>query len=1326
MKFAWPGIPSLGSEDIDVALDGVWLADVGQGNVHKASHLLREWGKTEKTADRDFAAAWIDLLSSNFRKALDAFKRSFENESSPEKRFIIASSANYCLVASRVLPDGRWVDFTEANDANHINKVTEWRGHFESLAALALPDEERFIGLYIGCFRTNFPKVIGTLMQLRRAGSFPVPPAHAIAPLKLKELFDLHSRTDFPLIFNFMLLKLAELYGVWGNLDNIDAYITEIGDQLGGAYRAVAVFYRGRLRISQGKVGFPELFGCIPSNAMQMAFASLLAVKPPIAAAADLELALADFEASHTFFDRLDSPRAKAQIEICIAYLYAVKSEFNEATRYYNDAQSNAAKVNDIRLQYTAYAGRVLTGIFSRAPELDIVNAAQCISDFFYSRELPASAMAFGIALSETSLEVLNRGFVDQALQCLLMAEEIILPFRPPLQLCRISVARAHIYATINAYSRARIELDKSVNWIQLADKSAPLQTAHHKLIRYFVALNVAVKEQDADQLERDFLELQVVKSTLPQVSEEECERLGKLILVGIQAEEELNRDTSVSSPTDLNKKVVEAFSVLEKGSACEFHKLCRSLESSYALLIPWYKALGHQRVEEPEQAEIQFRKVLDVAKKRNDGDYIEAMVFSEQKKFNETVHALNRYAHRNYPDTQELVSILSAGNHRSVDSRRRQVAQIFANIEAWDLAAAEYAKSNYVAPDIETMAADMDPGMLVDALNHARIFEHNKQYKEAKNSYKNLLAAIEYKRSQFFDEYLQLSFGGEAIIYLIYGEYCRYFIGQGDWRNAHYISELGRARTLTEYIDRRVRSSSTDDLSNTYHTQATKVERLIQQRTIASRQADVPVQRIEDMLSSIKKETSLLRDLEAKVYDRTGRPNPQLPAELIASVDECAKRLPDETLMLCYFYYRSYFYGWAIDRTGIAGTFSTNEIQGWGFNHKTFDHRVSEWIAQLADGKSETEGKAWGSLLSQLLLEPFRNLITAAKSILFIPYGVLNLAPLQALPWHKTYLGREKIVSYLPASTLLKFLKPFNYSQNLSGLVVGDPDDMKILNEVTGDFSNQFQLPSAGLEALVIGMESDFTILIAEEATEAVVKREWSSDTNIVHIAAHGWFQHGASLQSGIVLAAGGYLSVDDLMSMNVDSRIVILSACDTGKSELKGSDIVGIVRGLLCAGASAIVVSMTPAYDVAGTLLMIQLHRNLRHQHPLGKALLLAQQWLSSITAAEALDFLHEIGTFLVAKNKLSADIEARLLICEGDIHILTGKFTAMRKCYRRAAALWFSIGKSKMSDETNATLRGHDFREDYPDAGERYATAIFSDVRYWANFSVIGHWF
>jgi len=79
----------------------------------------------------------------------------------------------------------------------------------------------------------------------------------------------------------------------------------------------------------------------------------------------------------------------------------------------------------------------------------------------------------------------------------------------------------------------------------------------------------------------------------------------------------------------------------------------------------------------------------------------------------------------------------------------------------------------------------------------------------------------------------------------------------------------------------------------------------------------------------------------------------------------------------------------------------------------------------------------------------------------------------------------------------------------------------------------------------------------------------------------------------SGIKLG-DGYLNLVDLYQMRLSARLVTLSGCATGMNFVDaGDELLGLQRGLFCAGATSLLLSLWDVHDRSTAALMEEFYR-------------------------------------------------------------------------------------------------------------------------------------
>jgi CHAT domain-containing protein len=116
--------------------------------------------------------------------------------------------------------------------------------------------------------------------------------------------------------------------------------------------------------------------------------------------------------------------------------------------------------------------------------------------------------------------------------------------------------------------------------------------------------------------------------------------------------------------------------------------------------------------------------------------------------------------------------------------------------------------------------------------------------------------------------------------------------------------------------------------------------------------------------------------------------------------------------------------------------------------------------------------------------------------------------------------------------------------------------------------------------------------VLLGEDATLDAL-RGLGAGARLIHIAAHGLFRRDNPMFSAIQLGSSR-LTVFDLYELDLAAEVVVLSGCGTGASVVVGGDeLIGLVRGLLYAGARNVIATLWDAHDESTRRFMAALYR-------------------------------------------------------------------------------------------------------------------------------------
>jgi CHAT domain-containing protein/Tfp pilus assembly protein PilF len=270
---------------------------------------------------------------------------------------------------------------------------------------------------------------------------------------------------------------------------------------------------------------------------------------------------------------------------------------------------------------------------------------------------------------------------------------------------------------------------------------------------------------------------------------------------------------------------------------------------------------------------------------------------------------------------------------------------------------------------------------------------------------------------------------------------------------------------------------------------------------------------------------------------------------------------------------------------------------------------------------------------LHKLLIAPIADLLPKDPNerVIFIPQESLFLVPFGALQDEQgKYLIEKHTILTAPAIQVLDLTrKQKQNGQRSAGgvLIVGNPTMPKIrFGELV---ANLDPLPGSEREANQIAKFFNTEALTGSKATKAAVMQKMQQ-ARIIHLATHGLLHDfkGFGVPGAIALAPnpplsplskGGNDGIDSLLTageifdMKLSADLVVLSACDTGRGDIKGDGVIGLSRSLISAGVPSVLVSLWAVSDSSTAFLMTEFYRNLQ-QNP-DKAVALRQAMLTTM---------------------------------------------------------------------------------------------------------------
>jgi len=227
---------------------------------------------------------------------------------------------------------------------------------------------------------------------------------------------------------------------------------------------------------------------------------------------------------------------------------------------------------------------------------------------------------------------------------------------------------------------------------------------------------------------------------------------------------------------------------------------------------------------------------------------------------------------------------------------------------------------------------------------------------------------------------------------------------------------------------------------------------------------------------------------------------------------------------------------------------------------------RALRFGAQVSSGAAEQRSAAE---LDELLLA---RLPIGDRPLVLVPVGSLHAVPWAALP-----SCRGRSVSVTPS---------------ISGWLATPPNPGTGRVWIAGP-----RLRHAAQEARSLHSTHGGHLRTGRAATVSAALAAMDG-ADLVHIAAHGRFREDQPLFSAVELADGP-LSGYDIQRLRTPPRMVVLSACDTGRTAVwPGGDALGMATALLRCGTSTVIASVLPVPDRRVVGFVTALHAGPAHR--------------------------------------------------------------------------------------------------------------------------------
>lgn len=464
-------------------------------------------------------------------------------------------------------------------------------------------------------------------------------------------------------------------------------------------------------------------------------------------------------------------------------------------------------------------------------------------------------------------------------------------------------------------------------------------------------------------------------------------------------------------------------------------------------------------------------------------------------------------------------------------------------------------------------------------------IAEASRDAAEAARLYQRAQEQFESLRERLPAEELRLAFfqdKNEA-----YEAQCRLLLEAGDVRGAFRTAERAKSRALAAALRPRVRKQSqTPDRGKERREHLHALYRQLEAMELR------PSEENQKLGASLRAKIDRLEtELRAAAVDG-GWAEGQRTA--IPEVEEVCAGLAEGSSLVEYYMSQGRFQAFVLGRSGVRAYALADEGEvRQELRYLQFQLarvRQAAAMGQRSSGSAQETQRHLENLY-RLLLAPLEGGLGSGHCA-FVPHGRLHGLPFHALFDGRRYFSEGRTTSVAPSSAI--YCQAEAVRQGQGAVVFGVPDAAA---------------PQIAAEAQEIaGMLPGAQLYLGEAANLAQLEAAGAT-ARYVHLATHGKFRRDNPWFSSIQLGDGP-LNLYDLYRLRLPVELVTLSGCSTGVSAILGGDeLVGLVRGLLQAGAQSALLSLWDVSDTSTLVFMKFFYRKLAEGAGTAQALQEAQ---------------------------------------------------------------------------------------------------------------------
>src|SRR5580692_9068277 len=469
-----------------------------------------------------------------------------------------------------------------------------------------------------------------------------------------------------------------------------------------------------------------------------------------------------------------------------------------------------------------------------------------------------------------------------------------------------------------------------------------------------------------------------------------------------------------------------------------------------------------------------------------------------------------------------------------------------------------------------------------------------------AYQSYCRARMAVERLRSSLRGEELKIAFFENKLeVYESLVDIC--LRRQNSFEEAFAYIEQAKSRTLMDLLNQPVHVATAVDpgQSDLVRSIRNLREELNWYYNLIEREQLRPEERSQERVQQLEqqarsRESDLMRAVKEATVAEANEAGVQVPSNM--SLEEIRSVLPADTALVEFFCTHGRNIACVVTRDNLHMCPVTIQsrvqklLQFLQFQMSKF--RLDPQYVVTFNQLLLESTQAHLTSLYQELIAPIRHLLNV-RHLVFVQHGLLHYVPFHALHDGESYLIDRFSISYAPSASIYAHCQTKAANTAGHSLIFGVPDE---------------RTPAIRTEVNALAqILPDAKLFMGDEATEDVL-RTYGPRSKSVHIATHGYFRQDNPMFSSIRLGSS-QLSLYDMAHLQLPVELVVLSGCATGLNVVTpGDELMGLVRGLLQAGAQSLVLSLWDVNDDSTKEFMVEFYTGLQQGHSKADAMQIA----------------------------------------------------------------------------------------------------------------------